>query len=177
MDAKAESFDVAMATAANADSPHASEPRKLLGALLDQACSVCLRLAVLVFLVYSFVQTARRVRGDPWDLAFAVAAYADLGMLFLCLRRVEQLTPASPTGERRRLQFTVWALSTVLSCAFAYRVCKIMPPALVVAIWCVTTSVVLVGFYCLVVYNDPGLEDCDASDAKSFHKIPADEIV
>ncbi|XP_062181084.1 uncharacterized protein LOC133885387 [Phragmites australis] len=141
-----------------------------------------------IFLAYSLVQTARRVRDRPWDLAFVVLAYADLAALFWCLPRAERLPPPpSPAGgeERRRLQLAVWALSTALSCALAHRVSLIMPAALVIVVWSMTSFVVLVGFYLLVVCKDQGyrvLEDDDGGgggDGKGFDKKigAGDELV
>lgn len=164
----------------------ASELRKrcaLLLLLLGQLCNAVVPVAASCFLAYSLVQTACRVRDRPWDLAFVVGACTALAMLFWCLRRVERLTPESPDGERRRLQLAVWALSTALSCAFAYRVSLVMPAALVAAIWCMTSSVVLAGFYFLVVCKDRqyrGLDDvdCHAGDGKPTEKTSsADEFV
>ncbi|GJM94792.1 hypothetical protein PR202_ga11471 [Eleusine coracana subsp. coracana] len=100
---------------------------------------------------YSFAVTAWQARRDGGDAAFVVGAYAALAALLLFLRRAEQLTPASPAWERRRLQAAVWALSTALSCAFAYRVSLLMPAALVVLVWCMTSFVALMGFYMLVL--------------------------
>uniref|UniRef100_A0A0E0KZ88 Uncharacterized protein n=1 Tax=Oryza punctata TaxID=4537 RepID=A0A0E0KZ88_ORYPU len=144
-------------------------------------CRACLHLAALAFLACAFVQTAGRARHHPWDLAFVVAAYANLAALFVVLRRAERLTPESPDDERRWLQRAAWALSTVLSCLFAYRVARIMPPAMAVAVWAMTATVVAGGLYFLVL-NDGGRrseEDCHvADDGKlAFQKIPTDEMV
>uniref|UniRef100_A0A0D9ZUZ1 Uncharacterized protein n=1 Tax=Oryza glumipatula TaxID=40148 RepID=A0A0D9ZUZ1_9ORYZ len=154
-----------------------------LGESVRRGCRVCLHLASLAFLACAFVQTARRARDDLWSLAFVFSAYAALVALFLVLRRAEQLTPESPAHERRRLQRAAWALSTLLSCLFAYRVARIMPAAMAVAVWAMTASVVAGGLYFLVL-NDGGRRGSEedshvaAVDGKSsFHKIPADEIV
>jgi hypothetical protein len=117
-----------------------------------------------VFLVCSLVR--RQVHGDGTrdDLAFVAFAYADLAALFWCVCRVERLAAAAPGSgtvrderrRRRRLQVAVWVLSTALSCAFAYRVSLIMPLALVLVVWAMASSVVLVGFYVLVLCEDQG---------------------
>ncbi|TVU17163.1 hypothetical protein EJB05_33179, partial [Eragrostis curvula] len=136
------------------------EPPHIAGVALS-----CLGAASLALATYSFVIAAWRARCDPGDVAFVAGSYAALLALFLCLRRVERLTPDSPAAERRRLHFAVWALCTELSCAFAYRVSLLMPAALVVAIWCMTAFVVLMGFYMLVLLcnckdlHDQGLDD------------------
>lgn len=117
-----------------------------------------------LFLACSLALTPRRqVHGH--DLAFVAFAYADLAALFWCARRVERLVaPSSSPGavrerderRRRRLQVAVWVLSTALSCAFAYRVSLVLPPALALVVWAMASFVVLVGFYVLVL--------CDCED-------------
>ena len=103
-------------------------------------------------MVYSNIH---QVRNRPRDLAFLAFAYADLAALFLCLRRAERLprepSPEEGAQERRRLQLVVWTLSAALSCAFAYRVSLVMPPVLAVAVWSMTSVVVVVGFFVLVL--------------------------
>ncbi|TVU17175.1 hypothetical protein EJB05_33192, partial [Eragrostis curvula] len=130
--------------------------------------------ASLGLTTYSFAVAAWRARHHPGDVAFVVGAYVALAALFLCLRRVERLTPDSPAADRRRLHVMVWALSTSLSCAFAYRVSLIMPAALVVVIWSMTSFVVLMGFYLLVLCNcnaQPDDVGCEAvGDSEPFIK-------
>jgi hypothetical protein len=84
--------------------------------------------------------------------------------------RRESHAGLAPRCERRRLHFAVWALSAALSCAFAYRVSLLMPAALVVLVWCMTSFVVLFGFYMLVHCNKDHQQyqsvddiDCDAA--------------
>ncbi|GJM94793.1 hypothetical protein PR202_ga11472 [Eleusine coracana subsp. coracana] len=146
--------------------------------LFGVTCSSCLHLALLAFVAYSFLHTVYRVRHDPRDLAFVAGSYAVLGALFLCLRHAERLTPDSPAGERRRVHAAVWVLTTVLSLAFAYRVAALMPPALAVIVWAMTTIVVLAGLFMLVLckgqhYQASDEVNCEApfaSDIKLFKK-------
>ncbi|TVU17161.1 hypothetical protein EJB05_33177, partial [Eragrostis curvula] len=126
---------------------------------------------------YSFTIAAWRARQDTGDVAFVAGAYAALATLFVCLRRAERLTPDSPAAERRQLHFAVWALSTALSCAFAYRVSLVMQLAeLVVVIWCMTSFVVLMGFYMLVLCNckdrhdQVGFDDVTVGEREPFIK-------
>jgi hypothetical protein len=113
-----------------------------------------------LFLACSLVLTTQQVHDRPWDLAFVAFAYADLAALFWCARRVERLaaapwsSPGPVRDERRRLQVAAWVLSTALSCAFAYRVSLILPPALVLVVWAMASFVVLVGFCVLVLCKD-----------------------
>ncbi|KAG0517228.1 hypothetical protein BDA96_09G070800 [Sorghum bicolor] len=164
-----------------ADDPAVSPP---FSAQLRRVCGHCLRAAAVAAVGYSFAATAWRVRHDTRDLAFVAAAASLLAALLACLRRAERLTPDSPAAERRRVQAAVWALSTALSCAFAYRVAAVMPPPLAVLVWCMTALVALVGLYLLVLCRDQqyqALTDDDAAvagDRKESAKIsPSDELV
>ncbi|XP_066364458.1 uncharacterized protein [Miscanthus floridulus] len=160
------------------------DPVSPFSAQLRCVCGHCLRAAAAAVVGYSFAVTAWRVRHDPQDLAFVAAAASLLAALLACLRRAERFAPDSPAAERRRVQAAVWALSTALSCAFAYRVAAVMPPPLAVLVWCMTAFVGLVGLYLLVLCRDQqyqALRDDDAaiaSDRKASAKIsPTDELV
>ncbi|CAN6349873.1 unnamed protein product [Urochloa humidicola] len=155
-------------------------------ARLQRAFGHCLRAAAAILVCYTFASTAWRVRHDPRELAFVAAASALLAALLACLRRAERLTPASPAGEKRRVQAAVWAISAAVSCAFAYRVVAIMPPLLAALVWFMTAVVVLAGLFLLVLCRDQqqqyqALDDsnCDpAGDGKHFEKINrADALV
>uniref|UniRef100_A0A0E0PIB5 Uncharacterized protein n=1 Tax=Oryza rufipogon TaxID=4529 RepID=A0A0E0PIB5_ORYRU len=128
-------------------------------------------------------QAAYRARHAPWDLAFVLFSYADLGLLFLCLSMYERLpqpaAAADDDGEavrrpRRWLKMAVWALSTALSAAFAWRVAAVMPaPALKAAVWGMTSTVAVAGFYLLFAYRPAAissyseLETCKHEQASS----------
>ncbi|TVT96969.1 hypothetical protein EJB05_57805, partial [Eragrostis curvula] len=173
---------VAIVPAACAD-PNAQSTEEKEASHSRSSLLVLMGAASLVLVTYNFAIAAWLARRDPGELAFVAGAYAALAALFLCLRRVERLTPDSPTAERRRLHFAVWALSAGLSCAFAYRVSLLMPAALVVIIWCMTSFVVLMGFYLLVLCNCNGQRDnvgCEAvGESEPFIKKarPTDEMV
>ncbi|CAN6326874.1 unnamed protein product [Urochloa humidicola] len=177
---------MAIASAAAGADPHArsagldtdeTTPAAADSAPLAALGSLIMRVAAVALVAWSFARSAWRARGDPRDLAFVAGSGAVLAALFWCLRLTERLTPGSPAALRRRLQAAVWFLSTVLSCAFAYRISLIMPAALVVLIWCMTAFVVLAGFFMLVLCNCNRdqqyqcLDEVDASDAKPFDKI------
>jgi peptidoglycan/LPS O-acetylase OafA/YrhL len=159
-------------------------------ARLRRVCGACLPVAAAVLVCYSFASAAWRVRDEPRELAFVAASGALLAALLACLRRAERLAPDSAAGERRRLQAAVWALSAAVSCAFAYRVAAVMPPALAVVVWCMTAFVVLAGLFLLVLCGDQQQQQqqqyqalcnagCDpAGDGKPFNTInPADALV
>ncbi|CAL5096780.1 unnamed protein product [Urochloa decumbens] len=147
-------------------------------ALLALAC--LLRVAVIALMASGVARPAWRARGDPWELASVAGPCALLAAIFVCLHRAERLAPDAPPGERRRLQVAVWVLSTAISCVFAYRVAVVMPPALAVLVWSMTASVVVAGFYMLVLFKDRRYQALDddadvatdaAGDRKDFVKI------
>ncbi|AQK93126.1 uncharacterized protein LOC100277300 [Zea mays] len=172
--------------AAKSSAPKAAEEQvcTLLSKRLQRVSCHCLRIAAAVLVVYSFAVTAWRVRHQPQDLAFVAAALFLLAELQACLRRAERLAPESPAGERRRVRAAVWALSTALSCAFAYRVAAVMPPPLAVLVWCITASVGLVGLCLLVLCRDQQYQAlrnddaaCDCDRRASAKTSPTDELV
>ncbi|KAJ1261999.1 hypothetical protein BS78_09G072900 [Paspalum vaginatum] len=159
--------------------------RSIHSALLD-ITAACIRVAVAVFVGYTLAATAWRSRHDPQDLGFVAFASVLLAALLACIRRAERLAPDSPAEERRRVQSAVWALSAVLSCAFAYRVGGggVMPPALAVLVWCMTALVVLVGFFLLVLCEDQryqalgdGAGDAGDGDREPYAKITPHQLV
>uniref|UniRef100_A0A0D9ZUZ0 Uncharacterized protein n=1 Tax=Oryza glumipatula TaxID=40148 RepID=A0A0D9ZUZ0_9ORYZ len=125
-------------------------------------------------------QAAYRARHVPWDLAFVLFAYADLGLLFLCLSMYERLPPppleegqerdsgdggAAVRRRRRSLKMAVWALSTALSVAFAWRVAAVMPaPAMKAAVWGMTSTVAVAGFYLLFVHRPAAISSYSELD-------------
>jgi hypothetical protein len=165
----------------------AAEKSPARSALLALVC--LLRVGVIALMASSIARSAWRARGDPWELAFVAGPSALLAAIFVCLHRAERLTPEAPRGERWRLQVAVWALSTAMSCVLAYRVSLAMPAALLVTVvWCMTSFVVVVGFYMLVLCKDRQYQrveevhdDADADDdgkRKPRNKTrPADQLV
>ncbi|CAN6358739.1 unnamed protein product [Urochloa humidicola] len=142
-------------------------------ALLALAC--LLRAAVIALMASGVARSAWRARGDPWELASIAAPCALLAAMFVCLHRAQRLAPDSPPGERWRLQVAVWVLSTAISCVFAYRVTAVMPPALAVLVWSMIASVVIAGFYMVVLFKDRRYQILDddeevAADAASDRK-------
>ncbi|KAF2929441.1 uncharacterized protein [Oryza sativa Japonica Group] len=121
-------------------------------------------------------QAAYRARHAPWDLAFVLFAYADLGLLFPCLSMYERLPPleqeedgdddsAAVRRRRRSLKMAVWALSTALSAAFAWRVAAVMPaPAMKAAVWGMTSTVAVAGFYLLFVHRPAAISSYSELD-------------
>jgi hypothetical protein len=153
---------------------HAQSPSKPAADLQD-APNHSTAAGAAVFGLVTFSVTVWRARREPGNLAFIFCAYGCLAALLLFLRRAQTLTPDSPTGQRRRLHAAVWALSAALSCAFAYRVSLLMPAALVVLVWCMTSFVVLFGFHLLVLCNDQQYQSLDDVDIEKI-KL-SDEMV
>ncbi|CAL9138061.1 unnamed protein product [Musa acuminata var. zebrina] len=102
-----------------------------------------------LFLTFNSLNSAYQSRYNPSELAFVVAAYADLLMLFFCLRRLEKMAPDDPPEHKKRTLAAVWILFTALNLAFAWRVAEILPPLLAVA---------MAGFYVLIIY--PQADGC-----------------
>uniref|UniRef100_A0A0E0HAE7 Uncharacterized protein n=1 Tax=Oryza nivara TaxID=4536 RepID=A0A0E0HAE7_ORYNI len=130
-------------------------------------------------------QAAYRARREPWDLAFVLFSYADLGLLFLCLSVYERLPPPpleevqeGDSGDdgaavRWRLKMVVWALSTALSVAFAWRVAAVMPaPAMKAALWGMTSTVAVAGFYLLFVYRPVTISSSEMDTCKHKQSSP-----
>ncbi|XP_025812259.1 uncharacterized protein LOC112889717 isoform X2 [Panicum hallii] len=72
--------------------------------------------------------------GDAGTTAFVAASYSTLLLLFRCLRAYERLPPpagdaaaADGNGRRARLRREVWALCTLLTVMFAWKVAAAMP--------------------------------------------------
>ncbi|CAL5045907.1 unnamed protein product [Urochloa decumbens] len=78
-----------------------------------------------------FAVLASNSRGDAASVAFVLAADAALVLLFLCLRKFE-LT----RGGGRNIKAAVWALTTLLTAMFAWKVASSpMPPAVAGVVW------------------------------------------
>ncbi|THU45255.1 hypothetical protein C4D60_Mb02t15910 [Musa balbisiana] len=97
-----------------------------------------------LFLTCNSLNFAYQCRHDPSALLFVSFAYADLLMLFFCLRWLEKMAPDDPPEHKKRTLAAVWVLFTALNLAFAWRAAEILPPLLAVA---------MAGFYVLIIYQ------------------------
>ncbi|CAL5023138.1 unnamed protein product [Urochloa decumbens] len=104
----------------------------------------CLTLFGFLFLTINSVMAVYRSQGDVPAVMFVAASYADLVLLFACLRFYQRATPDSST--RTRLKIAVWTLTTLLTLAFAYRLSSVMPLPMA-ALVCAMAAVALVGIY------------------------------
>lgn len=83
--------------------------------------------------------------GDPESIAFVGFSYANFLLLLYCLRPFERAPPSSPGRERAKM--AVWAITTMLTAAFCYRVASIMPPLVAAMVWAMAAATVG-GGYC-----------------------------
>ncbi|CAL5045876.1 unnamed protein product [Urochloa decumbens] len=73
----------------------------------------------------------RNSRGDAASVAFVLAVDAGLALLFVCLREFERVR-----GGGRNIKAAVWALTTLLTAMFAWKVAASpMPPAVAGVVW------------------------------------------
>ncbi|TVU12645.1 hypothetical protein EJB05_46296, partial [Eragrostis curvula] len=106
--------------------------------------------AGLFTVTLSSVVAVYRAAGDVASIAFVVASYAALLLLFACLRAYERAPPGEADGRRTRIRRAVWCLSTLLTVLFAWRVAGVMPnwPAALL-VWAMAAVTTLGGFVAL----------------------------
>uniref|UniRef100_M8C664 Uncharacterized protein n=1 Tax=Aegilops tauschii TaxID=37682 RepID=M8C664_AEGTA len=80
-----------------------------------------------VFLTFNSGMAVYRSNGDAGSVIFVAVSYLDLVALFACLRLYERLDRHSP--RRERIKAAVWALTTLLTVMFTYKVAEVMPLA------------------------------------------------
>ncbi|CAL5045848.1 unnamed protein product [Urochloa decumbens] len=104
--------------------------------------------AGLLVLTLSSGAAVCRAAGDTASVAFiaTTTSYVTLLLLFACLRAYER----AAGGRRDRLRRSVWALSTLLTVMFAWRVAAMMPywPAALV-VWVLAAATTVGGFVAL----------------------------
>ncbi|CAL9067396.1 unnamed protein product [Musa banksii] len=76
------------------------------------------------FLTYSSAVAVYRSRDDASAVTFVAVAYADLWLLFRCLRALER---GGEGANNWRLRAAVWSLVTLLTSMFSYKVAAVMP--------------------------------------------------
>ncbi|RWV81723.1 hypothetical protein GW17_00056841, partial [Ensete ventricosum] len=92
------------------------------------------------FLTYSSAAAVYRSRDDDSAVAFVVVAYADLLLLFRCLRALEG---GGEGGSNGRLRAAVWCLATLLISMFSYKVAAVMPWPVSVVVWSMAAAVAI----------------------------------
>ncbi|KAJ4794851.1 hypothetical protein LUZ62_046097 [Rhynchospora pubera] len=118
-----------------------------------------------LFLTYNAVLSIYRSRENCWDMAFVISCYAELILLFWCLKKYECLSADAPLEHKYQLKVVVWVLTTVLTVSFAWRVSQIMPLCLKIVVWGMSGSVIVAGFYAFFIFNG------DVKEANDYSKL------
>ncbi|CAL5036714.1 unnamed protein product [Urochloa decumbens] len=117
----------------------------------DNAPAAWLHRAALFLVTLSSAVAVYRAAGDAASVAFVIASYLTLLLLFLCLRAYE-LAPPGEAGGRRDglLRRAVWALSTLLTMLFSWRVAALMPYwPVALLVWALAAATTVGGFVAL----------------------------
>lgn len=131
-----------------------------------------------LFLTYNVITSAYHARQDRTTLVFVLLSYADLLLLFLCLEKFQSLEADNKPEKRQKLKVAIWVLATALNLAFAWRVARIMPGAVAVVIWAMSSFVAAAGFYCLLIYKDEysnGVHPQDSEKARLRELSPEEK--
>lgn len=105
-----------------------------------------------LFLTFNSGMAIYRSQGDPWAIAFVLFSYADLTLLFGCLRLYERTDPNLP--RRDQLKVAVWLLTTMLTAAFSYKVAAIMPLPVAMLVWAMAFCTVAGGYYAFFLHTE-----------------------
>ncbi|KAK3133986.1 hypothetical protein QOZ80_6AG0543590 [Eleusine coracana subsp. coracana] len=105
-----------------------------------------------LFLTFNSGMAIYRSDGDRSSVLFVVVSYLDLVALFGCLRYYERLDRHSP--RRETVKAAVWALTTLLTVIFSYKVAEIMPLAVKVVVWAMAAATTCGGFYAFFLYEE-----------------------
>ncbi|XP_074584513.1 uncharacterized protein LOC141840423 isoform X2 [Curcuma longa] len=106
-----------------------------------------LTVVAFLLLTYTTAETAYRSRHQPSALAFTLFSYADLVLLFHCLKLFERLGPDATPRKKEGLKALVWLLATAQILAFTWRVAAEIPLPIAVAVWLVAGFITISGFY------------------------------
>ncbi|KAJ1278531.1 hypothetical protein BS78_04G086800 [Paspalum vaginatum] len=105
-----------------------------------------------LFLTLNSGMAVYQSNGELGAICFVGFSYADLVLLFYCLRLYERTAPDSP--QREHLKMAVWLLTTLLTAAFSYKVAAIMPFPVQVLVWSMAGMTVLGGFYAFFLHRE-----------------------
>ncbi|OEL38923.1 hypothetical protein BAE44_0000059 [Dichanthelium oligosanthes] len=86
--------------------------------------------------------------GDVASVAFVAVSYGALLLLLRFLRAYE-LAPPDAAAERERLRRRVWALCTLLTALFAWKVAGVVPWPAAVLVWAAAAATSAGGFFAL----------------------------
>ncbi|TVU33079.1 hypothetical protein EJB05_24864, partial [Eragrostis curvula] len=104
------------------------------------------------FLTFNSVMAIIRSQGDTMAIVFVGFSYADLVLLFACLRMYERAPAGSST--RGQLKVAVWILTTLLTFTFSYKVAAVMPPPVALVVWLMAFATVAGGFFAFFLYKE-----------------------
>ena len=104
------------------------------------------------FLTFNSGMAIYRSDGDRGAVAFVVASYLDLVLLFACIRIFERTPRESP--RRGVLKACVWGLTTLLTVMFSHKVAAIMPPLVALVVWAMAFATIGGGFYAFFIHRD-----------------------
>ncbi|CAN6166609.1 unnamed protein product [Urochloa humidicola] len=129
------------------------------GAAVD---AILVRAGFIFVTLTSFVSAYRAAAaGDAGTTAFVGVSYATLLLLFRRLRDYERLPPAPAAGDdavagrRARLRREVWALCTLLTLLFSWKVASAMPSwPVVAAVWAMA-ALTTAGGYAALFHHRP----------------------
>lgn len=113
-----------------------------------------LTFVAFLLLTYTTAESAYRSRHQPSALAFALFSYADLVLLYHCLKVFERLGPDATPRKKQGLKALIWLLATAQSLAFTWRVAAAIPLPIAVAVWLVAGSIAISGFYLLFFFSE-----------------------
>ncbi|XP_074591264.1 uncharacterized protein LOC141847150 [Curcuma longa] len=87
-------------------------------------------------------------------LAFTLFSYADLVLLFHCLKVFERLGPDATPRKQEGLKALVWLLATAQTLAFTWRVAAAIAIPIAVAVWLVAGLITISGFYLMFFFSE-----------------------
>jgi hypothetical protein len=105
-----------------------------------------------MFLTFNSGMAIYRSNGDTGSILFVGVSYLDLVALFACLRIYEGLDQHSP--RRGGVKAAVWALTTLLTVMFSYKVAEIMPLVVKIVVWAMATATTCGGFYAFFIHEE-----------------------
>ncbi|CAN6202580.1 unnamed protein product [Urochloa humidicola] len=113
--------------------------------------------AGLIFVTLTSTVSAYRAAaaGDARTASFVGVSYATLLLLFRRLRAYERLPPAEEDDRRARLRREVWALCTLLTVFFSWKVAAAMPSwPVAAAVWAMA-ALTTAGGYSALFHHRP----------------------
>ncbi|KAF3326900.1 hypothetical protein FCM35_KLT08530 [Carex littledalei] len=124
----------------------------------------------LLFAQYNLAISLYSPRNILWSLVFMTTSYAELMVLFSCLRKHEHLTVDAPTEDRSyRLKRLVWILCFLVTCPFTWRISQTVPWYMNIIIWGMSVSLLVVEFYFFFLFQSE-----DAQLANKICKLDTD---